>query len=80
MTVGGIFAKADIGDDVERRKAVSEEADGLNDGTLRVVGCGAKSVFGIGFEGDAKEDDRSEAFGDEGLDVGNQFVEAAAVL
>ena len=54
MPVGGIFAKADIGDDVEGRKAVTEEADGLDDGTLRVVGCGAKSVFGIGFEGDAK--------------------------
>ena len=54
MAVGGIFAEADIGDDVEGRKAVAEEADGLDDGTLGVIGRRAKSVFGIGFEGDAK--------------------------
>ena len=54
MAVGGIFAKADIGNDVERWKAVTKEADGLDNGALGIVGGRAKSVFGIGFEGDTE--------------------------
>ncbi len=80
MAVGCVFAKADVGDDEEGGEAGAEETDGLNDWTLRVVGCGAKSIFGIWGERDTKEDYRAEAFPYKRFEVRDEFVDAAAVL
>ena len=80
MAVGSVFAEADVGDDEEGGEAGAEEADGLNDGTFGVVCCCAEGVFDIGGDGDAEEDYGAQAFAHEGLEVGDQFVDAPAVL
>ena len=80
MAVGGVFAEADIRDDEEGGEAGTEELDGLNDGTLGVVGCGAEGIFDVGSDGNAEEDYGAETFADERLKVRSQLVEAAAVL
>lgn len=41
MAMGGVLAEADVGDDEEGGEAGPEEADGLYDRTIGVVGCGA---------------------------------------
>ena len=80
VAVGGIFAQADVGDDEELGKAGAEEADGLDDGALWVVGGCAEGVFGAWGDGDAEEDDGSETFADERFEEGDDFVYAAARL
>ena len=80
VAMGGVLAKADVGDDEERRKAGAEEADGLNDWTLRVIGCGAKGVFDIWGDRDTEQDYGTQAFPYEGFEVRDELVDAAAVL
>ena len=80
MAVGGVFAETDVGNDEEGGEAGSEEADGLNDRALRVIGCGAEGVFDVGGDGNAEEDHGAEAFADERFEVRSYLVEAAAVL
>lgn len=80
VAVGGVFAEADVGNDEELRKAGAEEADGLDDGALWVVGGCAEGVFGAGGDGHAEEDDGSETFSDERFEEGDHFVDAAAGL
>lgn len=80
MAVRGVFTEADIGDDEEAGEAAAQEADGLDDGALGVVGGGAEGVFDVGAHGHAEENYGFQAFADEGLEVGDYFVDAAAVL
>lgn len=80
VAVGGVLAEADIGDDEERGKAGAKETDGLNDWTLRVVGCGAKGVLDVWGDRDTEEDDGTEAFPYERFEVRDEFVDAATVL
>ena len=80
VAVRGVFAEADVGDDEEGGEVAAQEADGLDDGAVGVVGGGAEGVFDVGAQGHAEEDDGFEAFVDEGREVGDEFVEAAAVL
>lgn len=80
MAMGRVFAEADVGDDEEGGEAGSEEANGLDDGTLGVVGRGAEGVFDVGSDGNAEEDYGAETFADEGFKVRGELVEAAAVL
>ena len=80
MPVGSVFAKTDVGDDVEIWEARADEADGLDDGAFGVVGGGAKGVFGARFERHAEEDHGAEPAADEGFEVGDDFVEATPVL
>lgn len=80
MAVGGVFAEADVGDDEERGEAGAEETDGLHDWSLGVVRCGAKGVFDIRGHGDTEEDYGLQAFSDKRFEVGDESVDAAAVL
>lgn len=80
VAVGGVLAEADIGDDEERGKAGAKETDGLNDWTLRVVGCGAKGVLDVWGDRDTEEDDGTEAFPYKRFEVRDEFVDAATVL
>lgn len=80
VAVRRVFAEADVGHDEEVGEACTQEADGLDDGALWVVGCGAEGVFGSGGDGNAEEDDGSEAFADEGFEEGDDFVDAPAGL
>ena len=48
VAVGGVFAEADVGDDEEVGEAAAEEADGLDDGAVGVVGGGAEGIFDVG--------------------------------
>ena len=69
MAMGGVFAEADVGDDEEGGEAGPEEANGLDDGAIGVVGCGTESVFDVGGDGNAEEDYGAEAFANERLEV-----------
>ena len=80
MAMGGVFAEADIGDDEEGREAGPEEADGLDDGAVGVVGCGAESVFDVRSDGNAEEYYGTEAFANKRVEMRGEFMEAAAVL
>ena len=80
MTMGGIFAQADVNDDEEVGVGFAEEADSGDDGAVLVVGCGAEGVFCVGSERDAEENDGAEAFGYEGADEFDDFVQAESVL
>lgn len=80
VAVGGVLAKADVGDDEEGGKAGAEKTNGLNHWTLRVIGCSAEGVFNIWRDRDAEEDYRAEAFPYERFEVGDEFVDATAVL
>ena len=80
VAVGGVFAEADVSDNKERGKAGAKETDGLNDWTLGVVGCGAKSVFDVWRDGDTEQDYRTEAFPYKRLEVRDEFIDAATVL
>lgn len=64
MAVGGVLAEADVGDDEEGGEASAKETDGLDDGTLGVVCCGAEGVFDVGRYRDAEEDYGAETFPD----------------
>ena len=80
VAMRGVLAEADVGDDEERREAGAEETDGLDDWTLRVVGCGAKGVFDIWGHRDTEEDYGLETFPYERFEVWDELVDAAAVL
>lgn len=80
VAVRCVFAKADVDDDEELREALAEETDGGHDGAFWVVGRGSEGIFGAGSEGDAEEDDGFKALADEGFEMGDDFVDAAAVL
>ena len=69
MAMGGVFAEADVGDDEEGGEAGPEEADGLDDGALGVVSCGAKGIFDVGSNGNAEKDYGAEAFANKRLEV-----------
>ncbi len=69
MAMGGVFAEADIGDDEEGGEAGPDEANGLDDGAMRVVGCGTESVFDVRSDGDAEKDYGTEAFANERIKV-----------
>lgn len=80
VAVRCIFAEADVDDDEELGEALAEKTDGGHDGALWVVGGGAEGIFGAGSEGNAEEDDGFKALADEGFEMGDDFVDAAAVL
>lgn len=80
MAVGGIFAKADVGDYEEGREASAKKADSLYDGTLGIIGFGTERVFCIGGDGDAEKYDRAKTFADERFEKWDEFFDAAAVL
>ena len=80
VAMGGVLAEADIGDDEERGEASAEETDGLNDWTLRVVGCCTEGILNIWRDGDTKEDYGAEAFPYKRFEVRDELVDAAAVL
>lgn len=80
MPVGSIFTQTDIGDDEEGRKFGSEETDRLDDRSLGVVSCRAKSIFGVGCGGYTEEDDGAKTFADERGEMGNEFAQATAAL
>ncbi len=71
MSVGGIFAKADVCDDEEIWEASAEEANGGDDRAAGVIGGCAEGVFSAGDYRDAKEDDGAEAFAYQRFEVGN---------
>ena len=80
VTVGSVLAETDVGDDEERGEAGAKKSDGLDDRALGVVGGGAEGVFDVGGNGDTKEDYRTETFLYERFEMGEEFIEAAAVL
>lgn len=80
MTMGGVLAEADVGDDEKRGETSAEESDGLNDWTLGVVGCGTKGVLNVGRDRDAEEDYGAEAFPYERFEMRDEFVDPTAVL
>lgn len=80
MAVRSVFAEADVCDDEEGREPSAEKTDGLNDRTLWVIGCGAERIFGVGRYRDTEENDGAETFPHEWLEVGDEFVDPAAVL
>lgn len=80
VTMGSIFTQTDISDDEEEREFRAEETNGLDDRAIGVVGRRAKGVFGVGGGGHTKENDGAESLADEGGEVGDEFVEATAVL
>ena len=80
MAVRGVFAETDVGNDEQGGEAGSEEVNGLYDGALGVVGCGAEGVFDVRGDGNAEEDYGAEAFADQWFKVRGQLVEPAAVL
>ena len=80
VAVGGVLAKADVGADEELGEALAEEADRLDDRAIRIVGRGTEGVLAAGLEGDAEEHDGLEALVDQGLEEGQELVDAAAVL
>lgn len=62
MSVGGIFAEADVCNDEEVWEVGAEEADRGNDRAAGVIGGGAEGVFGARDNRNAEEDDGAEAF------------------
>ena len=80
VAVGSVLAETDISDDEERGEAGAKKTDGLDDRALRVVGCGAEGVFDVGGDGDTKEDYGTEAFPYERFEMGDELIEAAAML
>jgi len=80
MPVGGVLAETDVSDNVEVRKALAQDLDASDDGTLWVVGGGTESVFGPRSERYAEQDDRAQPFIDEGFEKGDQLVDATAAL
>ena len=78
--MGGVLAETDIGDDEERREASAKKTDGLDDWALGVVGCGTEGVLDIWGNRDTEEDHRTETFPYERFKVGNELIDAAAVL
>jgi hypothetical protein len=80
VTVRCVFAEANVDGDEELGEALTEKTDGGHDGAFWVVGGGAEGIFRAGGERDAEEYHGFEAFADEGLEVGDEFVDAAAVL
>ena len=69
LAMGGVFAEANIGDDEEGGEAGPEEADGLDDGAMGIVGRSAEGVFDVGSNGHAEKDYGAEAFANERLKV-----------
>ena len=80
MAVGGVFAKADVSYDKEVGEALAEEANGGDDGASGVICSGAEGIFGTGGDRDAEEDNGAETSADEGFEVWDEFVDAAAGL
>ena len=80
VAVGSVLAETDVGDDEERGEAGAKKTDGLYDRALGVVGCGAESVFHVWGDGDTKEDYGTETFSYERFEMGDELIEAAAVL
>lgn len=80
VAVRSVFAEADVDGDEELWEALAEETDGGHDGAFWVVGGGSESIFGARGERDTEEHDGFEAFADERLEVGDEFVDATAVL
>lgn len=80
MAMGGIFTKADVGNDEEGRESSTKEAYGLYDWTLWVICCGTQSVFDIWCNGHAEEYYGAKTFPDKGFKVGYKLVDAATVL
>lgn len=80
VAVRGVLAEADVDGDEELREALAQESDGLHDGALGVVGRRAEGVFAAGLQGHTEQDDGLQAFAHEGLEEGDELVEAAAVL
>ena len=80
VAVGSVLAETDVGDDEERGEAGAKKTDGLDDRALRVVGCGAEGVFDAGGDRDTKEDYGTETFPYERFEMGDELIEAAAVL
>lgn len=78
--MGGVLAKADVGDDEERREASAEETDGLNDWPSGFIGCGSEGVFDIWGDRDTEENHGTEAFPYKRFKVRDEFVDATAVL
>ena len=80
VAVGGVLAEADVGDDEERREMCFYDTEGMYYLTLGVVGCGTEGVFHVRGDRDTEEDYRAETFPYKRFEVGNEFVDPAAVL
>ena len=80
VTMGGVFAKADISNNKEGWEARSQQLNGLDDRTLRVVSSGAKGIFGTMGDGYTEENDRTKAFVYKRGEVRYDFFDATAVL
>lgn len=50
----GILTKTDVSDYEEGREASAEKANGLYDGTLRIISFGSVDVFGLRSDRDTK--------------------------
>ena len=80
MAVRGVFAEADVGNDEEGGKAGAEETDGLNDWTLGIIGCCTKGIFDVWGDRNTEENYRTKTFPYKGLEMRDEFVDAATVL
>ncbi len=80
VAMGSIFAQANVCDNEEVGEASAKEADGCDDGAAGLVGGGAEGVFGARGYRYSEEDDGAEALADEGFEVRDYFVDAAAGL
>lgn len=80
VTMRGVLAEAHVYGNEELREALAQEPNGLHYGALGVIGRRAEGVFGAGLQGHAEQHHGLETFTYEGLEEGNELVEAAAVL
>lgn len=80
VAVRGVFAETDIGDNEQGGESGAEEANGLDDRTIGVVGRGAQGIFHVGSCGYTEKDDGAETFADERFEVRDEFVDSAAML
>lgn len=57
VPVGCVFAKTDIGADVELGEALPQQPDALDHGSFRVICCRAQSILDSWCQWNTKEDD-----------------------
>ena len=80
VAVGCVLAETDVGDNEERGEAGAKKTDGLYDRALGIVGCGAEGVFDVWGDGNTKEDYGTETLPYERFEMGDELIEAAAML
>lgn len=80
VTVGSVFAETHVGNDEQCGKLGAEEADRLNDRSIRIISGSAQGVFDVRSCGYAEKNDGAEPLADKRLEVRNESIDAASML